>query len=345
MSADERLLARVDSLERQLTALQAGETGPPSAPQQMTPRADTSMRPVAPAVRRSNITDRTITVPVPENGEIYVRFGEEGRPQATRQAPQATAQTGEGVPDDVEQRVREALREQLQQQGQADTAQALTDADIERLIQRTVRNAMNQREQTTAQRGQTAQVQQIQRLQNQVDALQRQLREQEEERQEAPRPDPSPAVSETASPFYRQTLGRPLTYLVPVVGFRGGKVTNQAHIGLRADYRTSPTSRFRIVPEFGLGVGNGQLSPSLLFSGEYSFLRETTTELVGAPIEPYAGLGAGISSLGGFTFEPVLVSTFGLDYRFRSGRRVFLEYSAFDLFSSHRVHVGFRVRL
>ena len=352
MSAEERLLARVDSLERQLTALQAGEIRPASAPQQMTPRADTSRQPVAPAVRRSNITDRTITVPVPENGEIYVRFGEDGRPQATRQAPQAAAQTGQGVPDDVEQRVREALREQLQQQGQADTAQALTDADIERLIQRTVRNAMNQREQTIAQReqttqaqrGQTAQAQQIQRLQNQVDALQRQLRE-EEEQQEAPRPDPSPAVSETASPFYRQTLGRPLTYLVPVVGFRGGKVTNQAHIGLRADYRTSPSSRFRIVPEFGLGVGNGQLSPSLLFSGEYSFLRETTTELVGAPVEPYAGLGAGISSLGGFTFEPVLVSTFGLDYRFRSGRRVFLEYSAFDLFSSHRVHVGFRVRL
>jgi hypothetical protein len=342
MSADERLLARVDSLERQLAALQAGDARPASG-DPVTPRADTSLQPVAPAVRRSNITDRTITVPVPESGEIYVRFGEDGRPQATQQAPQTTAQTGEGVPDDVEQRVREALQEQLR--GRADTAQALTDTDIERLIQRTVRNAMNQREQATAQRGQTAQAQQIQRLRNQVDALQRQLREQEQEQQEAPAPDPSPAVSETASPFYRQTLGRPLTYLVPVVGFRGGKVTNQAHIGLRADYRTSPTSRFRIVPEFGLGVGNGQLSPSLLFSGEYSFLRETTTDLVGAPIEPYAGLGAGISSLGGFTFEPVLVSTFGLDYRFRSGRRVFLEYSAFDLFSSHRMHVGFRVRL
>jgi len=344
MSAEERLLARVDSLERQLTALQTGGARPASGGQ-MAPRADTSMRPTTPAPRRSNLSDRTMTVPVPESGEIYVRFGEDGRPQTTQEPPQAAAQAEGDVPQDVEQRVRKALRQKLQQQGRADSAQALTDADIERLIQRTVRNAMNQREQTTAQRGQTAQAQRIQQLQNQVDQLQRRLQEQEDEQQEASRPTAAPTPTAASTPFYRQTLGRPLTYLVPIVGFRGGKVTNQAHIGVRADYRTSPTSRFRIVPEFGLGVGNGQLSPSFLFSGEYSFLRETTTELVGVPIEPYAGLGAGISSLGGFTFEPVLVGTFGLDYRFRSGRRVFLEYSTFDAFSSHRVHVGFRVRL
>ncbi|MCS3702493.1 porin family protein [Salinibacter ruber] len=349
MSSEERLLARVDSLEGQLTALQASDSvqaqtrGPVRA---NVPRADTARRPAAPAPRRSNLSDRTMTVPVPESGEIYVRFGEDGRPQTTQQPPPATAEAEGDVPDDVEQRVRKALRRQLQQQGQADSAQALADADIERLIQRTVRNAVNQREQTTDRREQTAQAQRIQQLQNQVNQLQRQLQEQEDEQQqEAPRPTASSTPATASTPFYRQTLGRPLTYLVPIVGFRGGKVTNQAHIGLRADYRTSPTSRFRIVPEFGLGVGNGQLSPSLLFSGEYSFLRETTTELVGAPIEPYAGLGAGISSLGGFTFEPVLVGTFGLDYRFRGGRRVFLEYSTFDAFSSHRVHVGFRVRL
>jgi hypothetical protein len=287
-----------------------------------------------------------MTVPVPESGEIYVRFGEEGRPQTTQQRPPATVQAEEDVPENIEQRVRQALRREVQQQGRADSAQALTDADIERLIQRTVRDAMNQREQATGQREQTVQAQRIQRLQNQVDQLQSRLQEQEQQApQQTPQQTPSPSPSAGSTPFYRQTLGRPLTYLTPIVGFRGGKVTNQAHLGLRADYRASPTSRFRIVPEFGLGVGNGQLSPSLLFSAEYSFLRETTTELVGAPLEPYAGLGAGISSLGGFTFEPVLVGAFGLDYRFRGGRRVFLEYSTFDAFSSHRVHVGFRVRL
>ena len=345
-SADTQLRARVDSLERRLMALQTGDSVRAEGSTRPTPRADTSLRPAAPRSRRSNLSDRTMTVPVPESGEIYVRFGEEGRPQTTQQRPPATVQAEEDVPENIEQRVRQALRREVQQQGRADSAQALTDVDIERLIQRTVRDAMNQREQATGQREQTVQAQRIQRLQNQVDQLQSRLQEQEQQApQQTPQQTPSPSPSAGSTPFYRQTLGRPLTYLTPIVGFRGGKVTNQAHLGLRADYRASPTSRFRIVPEFGLGVGNGQLSPSLLFSAEYSFLRETTTELVGAPLEPYAGLGAGISSLGGFTFEPVLVGAFGLDYRFRGGRRVFLEYSTFDAFSSHRVHVGFRVRL
>ncbi|MEF8816360.1 MAG: hypothetical protein V5A58_06200 [Salinibacter sp.] len=341
-SEQQRLRARADSLERALTALQTG-SGRPS-------RADTTGGPVVgPAARQqSNLSDRTMTVPVPESGEIYVRFGDDAQPQvrSSRQGAQADG-PAQAVPEDVEQRVRKALRQQLQQQGRADSARALTDADIERLIRQTVRDAVTQREAGRTRRDQqheeTAQAQRVQRLQDQVDKLQRQL--QEQERAEQPQPSRSAPAGDGTQPFYRETLGRPLTYLVPIVGFRGGKVTNQAHLGLRADYRTSPTSRFHIIPEFGLGVGNGQLSPSFFVSGAYSFLRNTTTELVGVPLEPYAGLGGGISSLGGFTFEPVLISTFGLDYRFQGGRRVFLEYSTFDAFSSHRVHVGVRVRL
>jgi len=341
-SEQQRLRARADSLERALTALQTASRRPS--------RADTTGRPVVgPAARQqSNLSDRTMTVPVPESGEIYVRFGDDAQPQvrSSRQGAQADG-PAQAVPEDVEQRVRKALRQQLQQQGRADSARALTDADIERLIRQTVRDAVTQREAGRTRRDQqheeTAQAQRVQRLQDQVDKLQRQL--QEQERAEQPQPSRSAPAGDGTQPFYRETLGRPLTYLVPIVGFRGGKVTNQAHLGLRADYRTSPTSRFHIIPEFGLGVGNGQLSPSFFVSGAYSFLRNTTTELVGVPLEPYAGLGGGISSLGGFTFEPVLISTFGLDYRFQGGRRVFLEYSTFDAFSSHRVHVGVRVRL
>ncbi|MEF8865090.1 MAG: hypothetical protein V5A20_04940 [Salinibacter sp.] len=341
-SEQQRLRARADSLERALTALQTGSRRPS--------RADTTGGPVVgPTARQqSNLSDRTMTVPVPESGEIYVRFGDDAQPQvrSSRQGAQADG-PAQAVPEDVEQRVRKALRQQLQQQGRADSARALTDADIERLIRQTVRDAVTQREAGRTRRDQqheeTAQAQRVQRLQDQVDKLQRQL--QEQERAEQPQPSRSAPAGDGTQPFYRETLGRPLTYLVPIVGFRGGKVTNQAHLGLRADYRTSPTSRFHIIPEFGLGVGNGQLSPSFFVSGAYSFLRNTTTELVGVPLEPYAGLGGGISSLGGFTFEPVLISTFGLDYRFQGGRRVFLEYSTFDAFSSHRVHVGVRVRL
>lgn len=334
----ERLQARADSLEAALAALQSE-----AARRAVPARVDTSAR-RTPGARRSNFSGRTMRVPVPEEGEIYIRFGDGAATPQAQPSAQATEQTQAGnVPDDLEQRVREALRQQLQQQSQADTAQALTDADIERLIQRTVRNVMRQRETTTAQRGQNAQAQQIQRLQNQISELQRQLRQQQ--RNAAEEPEPVSEISDVDAPFYRSTLGRPLTYLVPITGFRAGEGENQFQIGVRGDYRSTPTSQLHFVPELSFGLGGGQVSPTVLFSGAYSFLRDTTTELVGVRLEPYVGAGVGIASLGGFTFEPVLNTMIGVDYRLGADRRLFLEYSTFDLFETHRVHVGVRVRL
>jgi hypothetical protein len=302
-------------------------------------------------------------VPVPEQGEIYIRFGE-AAPTAQARPSQSTTEVEpqqQAVPDDVEQRVREALRQELQQQ--ADTAQALTDADVNRMIQRTVRDVMReqrrqdaeaarQRQDTEAARRRpteqaTAQAQQIQRLQDQINELQRQLqaeRQQGAETQQevVTRSDPAPA-SGTSQPFYRQTLGRPLTYLVPITGFRAGGGESQFQIGVRGDYRSTRTSRFHLLPELSFGIGGGQLSPTVLFSGAYSFLRDRTSNLVGLPLEPYVGLGVGIASTGGFTFEPVTNAMVGFNYRFTSGRRLFLEYSAFGFSAIHRVHVGFRV--
>ena len=105
------------------------------------------------------------------------------------------------------------------------------------------------------------------------------------------------------------------------------------------------SSRFHLLPELSFGIGGGQLSPTVLFSGAYSFLRDRTSSLVGLPLEPYVGLGVGIASTGGFTFEPVTNAMVGVNYRFTSGRRLFLEYSAFGFSAIHRVHAGFRIRL
>jgi hypothetical protein len=293
-----------------------------------------------------------MVVPVPEEGEIYVRFGDgapgDGGPE-DQPAPQAAqAQPPAAPPGDLERRVREALRQELREQGRADTARALTDADLEQLIQETVRDVMRGQRQQEAdaarkQQQQTAQAQRIQRLQKQVNELQRQLRAQEA----APEPvEAEPAATPDASvPFYRETLGRPLTYLVPITGFRVGEGADQFQIGVRGDYRSAPTSRLHLLPELSFGLGGGQVSPTILLNGAYSFLRATTTEFVGVPLEPYAGLGVGIASRGGFTFEPVANTMLGLDYRFGADRLLFLEYSTFDLFDTHRVHLGFRVRL
>jgi len=339
----ERLQARADSLEAVLTALQSGQVAP--ARQPTSRPADTAAVRVSPSAPQPTPSGRTMVVPVPEQGEIYVRFGE-AAPTGQAQPSQVPAETQpqQQVPEDIEQRVREALRQELQQQGRADTAQALTDANIEQMIQRTVRDVMGQRRQQDteqAQRQTTARDQRIQRLQEQVNELQRQL---QEERAEVD-PAPEPAVAPDPSvPFYRQTLGRPLTYLVPITGFRAGEGEDQFQIGIRGDYRSTPTSRFHLLPELSFGLGGGSVSPTILVNGAYSFLRGTTTELVGAPLEPYVGFGVGFASLGGFTFEPVANTMVGLDYRFRNNQLVFLEYSTFDLLDTHRVHLGVRVR-
>ena len=340
-SEEERLRARADSLEAALAALQANQEPQGAAPRPfMTRRADTSaVRATTPAPSPVR-SGRTMVVPVPEEGEIYIRFGDgagavESQPSAQALQPAPS----EAAPETMEERIREALRQELQGQ-QADTARALSEADIERLIQRTIRDVMREREDTDPQPEQTAQAQRIQRLQSQVNELQRQLREQRVSVEAEPEP-----VREESIPFYRQTLGRPLTYLVPITGFRVGEGENQFQIGIRGDYRSTPTSRLHLLPELSFGLGGGPISPTILVNGAYSFLRDTTTELVGVPLEPYAGLGVGIASLGGFTFEPVTNAMIGVDYRVLGDRRLFLEYSTFDLFDTHRVHFGVRVRL
>lgn len=357
-SENDRLRARADSLEMVLAALQ-GDTTEAEAPARPGERSqaepgpgqvDTSVPGASSPADPRGRSGRTMVVPVPEEGEIYVRFGKGDGPTTQESSPPRAAEAvqEEPVAQDMEERVRKALRQQLREQGRADSAQAATEIDLERLIQRTVREAIsvrqeraNRRTQAERQARRQAESEQIQRLQNQIDNLQRQLREQESETPQ----ESVTAESGDSSPFYRQALGRPLTYLVPIAGFRAGKGPEQLHVGIRGDYRSSRSSRFHVVPELSFGLGGGEISPTLLVSGAYDFLRDATTDVTGLPLEPYVGLGGGISSLGGFAFEPVITSMIGLNYRFGGGRRVFLEYSAHDRLSTSRLHVGVRIGL
>jgi opacity protein-like surface antigen len=314
---ERRLLARTDSLEQAIRSLRTGEA-----------TADAGAAP------SSNVTDRTMTVPIPEKGEIYIRFGDGGGPgQARRDTARQTAAS-----PTVEARVRRALQQQLQQQ--ADSVQGLSDADVDRLIQRTIQDVARQREAQATQQRDDARSQQIRQLQSEIEALRQELRtEAERTETEPPSADPGPDA-----PFYRETLGRPLTYLVPITGFRAGEGPDQFQLGVRGDYRNRPDSKFHLVPELSLGLGGGEIAPTVLLGAAYTFLPQTTTELVGVPLEPYLGAGVGIASDGGFTFEPVSNLAFGVDYRLNSGRTFFLEYSTLDLLNTHRVHLGYRLR-
>jgi hypothetical protein len=320
---ERRLLTRVDSLERVLQ----GDTA--------------RTRPSSQPVRRSNVTDRSVTVPVPEEGEIYVRFGGD-RPAQPSARPDTTA-TRTGRPDapltdaQVRRRVERALRQQLRQQQGADT----TQADVERAVDRALRNALRDRQQRTAQDDQS---QRIQQLQRDIEQLRRDLQAQQSAptaSQQSPPTDEGPA----SPPFYRTLLNRPLTYIVPITGFRAGSGLSQFQIGVRGDYRIRPSSKFHLLPELTFGVGGGDgLSPNLLANVGYSVFRDRVPALTGIPLQPYVGAGLGIASTGGFTFEPVLNTMIGTDYRVRGRQALFLEYSTLDLGDAHRIHLGYRIR-
>jgi hypothetical protein len=319
---ERQLLARVDSLER---ALQGNTAG--------TVDADPA---------RSNVSGRTMTVPVPEEGEIYVRFG--GDTQEARSVRADTTARAAGADDrpltaeQIRERVERTLRQQLRRQQGADSVQA----NVEQIVDRALRDALRDRQREMSR--QEGQSQEIQRLQDQIEQLRRDLRAQQSAE---PGSAQQAATAEPAAspPFYRELLSRPLTYIVPVTGYRGGDGVSQFQIGVRGDYRTSPSSKFFLIPELTFGVGSGDgLSPNLLANVAYSFLRDRVPALTGVPLQPYVGAGIGIASTGGFTFEPVLNTMIGADYRVRGRQAVFLEYSTLDLGDAHRVHVGYRIR-
>jgi len=318
---ERRLLARVDSLERVL-------------------QGDTARTRSSQPTRRSNVTDRSMTVPVPEEGEIYVRFGGD-RPARADTTARTRADRGAapGTDAEIRQRVEQALRQQLRRQRGADSARA----DVERIVDRALRDVLRGQQQQTAQEGQS---QQIQRLQREIEQLRQDLRAQESD-PPASQSQPSATTAEGSAnpPFYRNLLNRPLTYVVPVTGYRGGDGVSQFQIGVRGDYRIRPSSKFHLIPEITFGVGGGDgLSPSLLANVGYSFFRDRVPALTGVPLQPYVGAGVGVASTGGFTFEPVLNTMLGADYRVRGRQAVFLEYSTLDLGDAHRIHVGYRFR-
>lgn len=348
-AAQAQLMAQIDSLRQEVEALRddrASRDTPETAPE------------VA-ASSRSNVSDQRINIPVPEVGEIYIRFGDGAAPAQTQRDTAVAAQQGSsgGRPEQVEQLVRQALQEQLAQSTQADSAADLSEEAIDRIVQRTLRSVAQRGDAPDTQamdlQQRTAQQQAINRLEEQIADLQRTVREQYADINQARREAadrPAPAAAEGTSdadpqPFYRSVLGRPLTYAVPVTGLRAGEGPEQWVLGIRGDYRTSSESRLHILPELSVGLGGGTTSFSILANGAVSFLRDRTPQLTGLPLEPYAGAGVGIASERGVRFQPVTNLMLGTSYRFSNGQTAFVEYSAIDLFRLNRLTFGYRIHL
>jgi hypothetical protein len=351
-----QLLAEVDSLRQDLERIRSERAPAPPA-----------VAPTEAPTEQSSVSGRTITIPVPENGELYVRYGDGSS------APVAMSQRGDTVavpraaqagppaqvsPEAVQRTVENAVAAALR----ADTTDALSDEAIDRIVQRAVQRALEEQAPTAEQaldaEERQAQQQTIRRMEEDLADLRQRLREQSTDvmqarREAATRPSApstqvvtqSPQAEEDRPPFYRQALGRPLTYVVPVTGVRVGEGPNQFQLGVRGDYRRQPSSRLHFMPELAMGFGSGETTVTLLANGAYSFLRNRTPQWTNAPLEPYGGLGLGLKSDGGLSFEFVTNLFLGTDYRFGNGQTGFVELGGLDFFDTTRFTIGYRIRL
>jgi hypothetical protein len=326
---------------------------------------------------RDYISDRMLTVPVPQQGAIYLRYGPDQDPAGA--LPPELAALGAG--GDVRATLRSLISEELavlraplmlalpQAGVAAPGVGAVTDVQLE-LLERRIADRLEgvlvQRvDQALA--AQTAQ---------QRAALQSLLRE-ELQRQEAQRAerdrrllaDMDRVVTERLRTGFVQLLPGDTvpTLVVPeapaarrrfdwfpadVRAYTGGNVNEpvQALVGVRAGLGTLTPQGLRFVPEFAAGLGDA-LSFMLAGNVLYAFQPVRVFE---QPVVPHLMAGAGLLVWSGAVDrarqEGVLNFAYGLSFEvtqagdYREGGRihVFVEHQGIDLYDLHRLLLGLR---
>ena len=270
-----------------------------------------------PADTASNLSGRSITVPVPEHGEIYLRFGEppSGEDEVvTYGVPSAPPQAGGQnlTAQEIRQIVRETLSNQLE-------GVDSDDLDVQRLADRLDRVE--------------------DRLENRIDEVSRMRMELLREREDVTvieREDGQTSVRVERSTAPHTIWGRDLESVLPFTGFRLGEGPAQMLVGVRGDYRSPGGGWFRLMPEAALGFGGGT-SINLAANAAVPIGSRYVP-----PYRPYAGLGIGLvseSGLSGLELGWNLLA--GVEYPFRFGV-AFAEFNTLNFFDFNRLMIGYR---
>ena len=266
------------------------------------------------AASRPNISGRILEIPVPERGEIYIRYGDPVAGETQTAAPivigaEGLLSGGGGLSAD---QVAALVRAELDRQ----RGSTLSRSDVDRLV----RDAMRNMEATNS-----ALVARIAMLEGRLAA--------------APLAPgvvaPAPVVNPSATASNAGLLwGRELYSTMPFIGVRTGGGVSQALVGIRGDFRLPNGSGMRFMPEVGVGVGDG-ISIQAFANTAWGF-----SGFRG--LEPYAGLGAGIKTDKGFKGTRLAINLLaGVETPIGSGRG-FAEFSTLDFFDVNRILVGYR---
>jgi hypothetical protein len=301
---DEEVAARerrIAELEREIELARLRGDAPAAArleaEREVTARVREETRP------RSYASDRTVTIPVPAEGEIYIRYGEPGGVQvedAPRAAvgltPSAQATPAAGLSDDeLRALVREAIRETGEAQAAPATAQQQrVEEALEALLRREIER---EGAQLSQQEVQLLERRLLDRFYNELGGIRQELRSGRGDQpiiiQQPPTVITAPGASDPVVVGAEQRrYGSGFAGVMPLAGVALGD-PSQLLIGVRVDYQTgfSPTSP-RYYPELLLGLG-GRRSVTLNFNGVIPFGD------VGGGFFPYVGAGGGLSTFAG----------------------------------------------
>lgn len=280
--------------------------------------------------------ERTVTLPVPREGELYVRYGPVDTLSLVRggaRAPSAATGTAPAPSADVVaaqvlaaleprlrdllSREREIIRDIVRAEVARETARGLSPEAERRLLARV--------EALVAQRGSTVVV-------------------------TPGAPGTAVVAAPVAEPVERAERFRPGLRGVRLLAGMNVDRPRQGVVGLRVDLGPLRPSRpsLRILPELSLGFGQG--GASIMLAGNFHYdLR--TLRVRGAPVTPYVFGGPGVLF---FTDPPrgrpgqeaVLNVGYGITAplpHLGADRRVFLEHQGIDFFDLNRVLVGIRL--
>jgi len=306
--------------------------------------------------RSSNLSDRVIEVPIPEEGEIYLRYGTGGvqqvdgalQAQTQGQAPGAgltAAQVRQIVQEVVDERMteaggisqedartlaREAIREEL---GEV----AVTQEDVQTQVQEAVRDRLENIEDGTLS------LAELQRLESRVESLDERMSRLRTEGLDRPAETQvvrdREVIRETDGGSITRPFGRSLTGVQLVGGFRTGDGAAQGILGVRGDFRQAESS-IRFIPEFSAGFGGDGTSYTLLASGMLPLISVGPERR----ITPYTGLGAGFTTRSGLSGLNLRLNLLvGAEYQL-DRNSVFVEYNTLDFFDVNRFLGGVRIR-
>lgn len=255
--------------------------------------------------------ERIVTIPLPETGELYVRYGDpSGAPTGTVYGTEGevvatTPEPAQATEADLREAVREALREALGDQ--ALSGDALTEADlaaIERSVEDRIADRIGDRLRTSDTGITAADLAALEsRLEQRLALAVREarvqqaappivIREGEVATPVAPTPAPPSApavVDETLSPTVVEARRRGLSSISPLIGLGFGRTENVL-VGLRARYATSDLT---YLPELAVSAaGRRMVSASL--DAAFDFPAGSLARYG----SPYARVGVGVINVG-----------------------------------------------